>query len=180
MSVDAEDRDLAARFLDGDLAASRTVDDWLAAAASPYRRKLRAEWDDLLQDLRLELMRLLRTGAFRGESSFRTYLWRVVGHSCLDRLRAQARRPVPVLEFDEPRTTDPSPLDQTLSREAHALLLRVLEAMPADCRQLWGLILAGQGYDEIGRTIGVRPETLRVRALRCRQRAVEERQRLLA
>ena len=48
-----------------------------------------------------------------------------------------------------------------------------LEGMSRECRDLWGLILAGLSYREIGTRLGVTEGALRVRALRCRQRAAE-------
>jgi DNA-directed RNA polymerase specialized sigma24 family protein len=60
-----------------------------------------------------------------------------------------------------------------LDDDARRLLLRALDAVPADCRQLWGSILRGISYQEISREIGVAEGALRVRAHRCRKRAIE-------
>ena len=87
----AEDRDMVSKFLRGDGETVATVDGWITRAAWPYQRRLAHRWDDVLQDVRLEVTRLLGEGKFRGESSLRTYLWRVVGHTCLDRIRARTR-----------------------------------------------------------------------------------------
>ena len=82
------DADLVELFLAGDGDAVREVDGWIAQAAWSYRQRLSNEWDDILQEIRLELTRLLSRGSFRGDSSLKTYLWRVVNHTCIDRLRA--------------------------------------------------------------------------------------------
>jgi RNA polymerase sigma-70 factor (ECF subfamily) len=166
-----EDVDVAARYLEGDPEVVATLDRWLDRAARPYRRKLGHEWDDVLQDLRLEMVRLLRSGKFRGESSLKTYVWRAVGHSCIDRLRKQARRPeIPELPPDLPSTA-PSPEKSVLRSESSEVLLRILGEMPLECRQLWAMILAGRSYDEMSRDTGVAAGTLRVRVFRCREKA---------
>jgi RNA polymerase sigma-70 factor (ECF subfamily) len=174
-----DDRDVVAGYLEGRSDAVELLDGWLDRAAGPYRRKLASEWDDVLQELRMELLRLLRSGAFRGESSLKTYVWRTVGHSCIDRLRRKARRPETVDLPDLP-SGSPSPLRTILGAEARALLLRVLEEMPLECRRLWAMILAGKSYDEMSRDLDVAAGTLRVRVLRCRERATAARARALA
>lgn len=151
------------------------VDIWLARAAGPFRRRLGADWEDALQEVRIEVLRLVRQGSFRGESSLKTYLWQVTAHTCIDTLRRQQRRPMTdPLEVDGPiLSSDPSPLDRVLARENSQALLTVLEAMSQECRELWDLILAGLSYRKIGTRLGVTEGALRVRALRCRRRAAE-------
>jgi RNA polymerase sigma factor (sigma-70 family) len=68
---------------------------------------------------------------------------------------------------------DPSPLDHVLEDDAARTLLLALEAVPRECRELWRMILGGLSYRDIGRSLGVAEGTLRVRAHRCRQKALE-------
>lgn len=167
------DLDLVARYLGGDREAYGTVDQWISRAAWPYQRRLAGRWDDVLQDVRLEITRLLGEGKFRGESSLRTYLWRVVSHTCLDEIRAETRwqwTDLEVLETGaEPfrRSVDSLPRRQ----EDRDLLGRVLERIPHDCRELWKWIVEGLSYREMSQFMGVAEGTLRVRVLRCRERA---------
>jgi len=170
-----QDADLISRFLGGDAAAAREVQAWLARAASPFRRRLGEEWDDVLQEVQVEAFRLLQDGRFRGEASLRTYLWQVTAHTCLDALRRQKRRPAPaVMDLDTSAfSTDPSPLDRLLGEERDRVLLSALDSMSEECRELWKLVASGLGYREIGGRLGVSEGALRVRAHRCRQRAVE-------
>ena len=60
MAID--DRDMVARFLRGESEAVGTVDGWISRAAWPYQRRLADRWDDVLQDIRLEVTRLLDAG----------------------------------------------------------------------------------------------------------------------
>lgn len=175
-----EDQDLAARFLEGDLDAVGTVDGWISRAAWPYQRRLANRWDDVLQDVRLEITRLLSQGKFRGESSLRTYLWRVVNHTCLDQIRADGRRQWTDLEEVENGTSGPPPDPAPSRQEDRDLLLRVLQKMSVDCREMWRMILAGLSYRDMSLRLGVAEGTLRVRTLRCREKAIALRAELLA
>ena len=170
-----EDVATAEGYIHGEPAAVALVDRWVAGAAAPFRRRLSGDWADLLQDARLEVLRLLRASSWRAESSLKTYVWRVVAHNCIDALRRQRRHPLEELGDAEVtlRSPDPSPLDRVLDDDAHRRLLTALEAVPADCRRLWGSILRGLSYQEISREMGVAEGALRVRAHRCRKRAIE-------
>jgi RNA polymerase sigma-70 factor (ECF subfamily) len=170
-----EDAQTVAGFLAGDADAVRRVDGWIAGAAAPFRRRLGAEWPDLLQDARMELLGLLRRSSWRGEARLRTYVWRMVGHTCLDAMRRLKRRPpLQPAEDEAPiASRDPSPLDRVLELDSGRRLLAALDAVPRDCRELWALILRGLSYGEISGQMGVSEGALRVRAHRCRKRAVD-------
>jgi RNA polymerase sigma-70 factor (ECF subfamily) len=176
----ATDQEIIAGYLKGESEAVETVDGWISRAAWPYRRRLADRWEDVLQDVRLEVTRLLGTGKFRGESSLRTYLWRVVSHTCLDQIRPQSKRKPTSLgdldPADEPAARAPA---ISTRQEDKDLLLRVLDRVPQDCRELWRMIVAGHSYREMSQQMGVAEGTLRVRVLRCREKAVAARHELL-
>jgi RNA polymerase sigma-70 factor (ECF subfamily) len=175
-----EDQEVVTRFLDGDADAVETVDGWITRAAWPYQRRLADSWEDVLQEVRMEVTRLLGAGKFRGESSLRTYLWRVVSHTCLDLLRARGKRQWTDLEEVDKAsggdTGTPGGASQTEDRD---LLLRVLGQVSQDCRELWRLLVHGLSYREMSLRLGVAEGTLRVRVLRCREKAVALREELL-
>jgi RNA polymerase sigma-70 factor (ECF subfamily) len=175
-----EDQDMVARFLRGEANAVGTVDSWISRAAWPYQRRLVNRWDDVLQEIRLEITRLFSQGKFRGESSLRTYLWRVVSHTCLDQIRAEGKRQW--TDLDELQGTGDGPLvdPAPVRHEDRDLLLRVLERASGECRDMWRMIVAGLSYREISQRMGVAEGTLRVRALRCREKALVLRAELLA
>lgn len=170
-----EDADTVDGFLRGDVAAAALVDGWIAGAAGPFRRKLTADWPDLLQEVRLEVLRLLRRSSWRGEARLKTYVWRVATHTCLDALRRQRRRPEgePAEAAADLRSQDPSPLDRVLEHDRARALLAALQAVPPECRQIWERILRGLSYQQISGDLGVSEGALRVRAHRCRKRAAE-------
>ncbi len=172
--VEISDRELAADFLRGDPEAVETISRWLRQAAGRYRRRLPAEWDDLLQDLLLEATTALQEGAFRGDSKLRTYVSRIAHYRCLNRVRDLARRPESELGERAQRVPDPARpvVERLVERESEDLLLRFLDTVSAECQRLWKLILAGRSYRQISREVGVSEGALRVRVLRCRRKAV--------
>src|SRR5947199_7606347 len=175
----ANDQEVVSRYRKGDSEAVGTVDGWISRAAWPYQRRLADHWDDVLQDVRLEVTRLLGQGKFRGESSLRTYLWRVVSHTCLDQIRVLSKWKFVDLEsLEQPegpaRPAGPAGPQHTVSsrQENKDLLLRVLERVPADCRDMWRMIVAGLSYREMSLRMSVAEGALRVRVLRCRAGAI--------
>lgn len=181
MSDDLADRDVVARYLRGEPEAVATLDGWIVRAAWPYQRRLANRWDDVLQDVRLEVTRLLGDGKFRGESSLRTYLWRVVSHTCLDQIRSQTKwqwADLDTLEQEEGRALGPvqPAVEDAAERD---LLMRVLDRASQECRELWKMLVLGLSYREMSLRLQVAEGTLRVRVLRCRERAVASRAELL-
>lgn len=175
-----DDRDLITAYLRGDADAVATMEVWILRAARSYRRRLDYCWEDVLQDLQLEVYRLLDAGRFRGEAALSTYLWRVVSHTCLDRIRAQGRRRE--TELDESGLGEISARVSGERRrwgESLDLVQRVLAEVPEDCKRLWSMILAGHSYREMSSALDIAEGTLRVRVLRCRKKAMEVRGRLL-
>jgi RNA polymerase sigma-70 factor, ECF subfamily len=176
-----EEAQLIARYLAGHVETIREVDGWLQQAAWPFRQRLSQSWDDTLQDVRLEVTRLLRDGKFRGESSLKTYLWRVTSNACVDRVRGQRRVQWEDLDVvdqvsDVPRR---EAQEQRESGEARDLLVRVLAEMSADCVEMWKMILQGLSYRQMSDSLGVSEGALRVRVLRCRRKAIAVRDGLL-
>lgn len=174
------DRELIDAYLRGEPEAVATLELWISRAARSYQRRLAHSWEDTLQELQMEVFRLLGSGRFRGESRLRTYLWRVVNHTCLDRIRRQSRRRE--TELAEEGLGELSlEIDGARRRWSESLDLveRVLRELSEECKRLWSMILAGHSYREMSRTLGAAEGTLRVRVMRCRKQALEVRRRLL-
>lgn len=174
--------ELIERYLDGESEAVEIVDRWITGAARSYRRRLGDRWEDVVQEARLETFRLLRDRRFRGESKLSTFLWRVVSHTCLDALRALERRGrFAVNASDESLESLGGRVeDRASAYEVTDLVLRIMEEVPAHCREIWALILEGKSYREMSQQLGVSDGALRVRALRCRRQALEARERLIS
>lgn len=173
-----DDAQLAAAFLSGEPAAVRKVREWVDTTLGRYRGRLAGELEDVEQDVVLDLMEALAAGRFRAESRLETYVRSYARFQCIDRLRAQGRRDMVELGEETAVSDADSPLDELTRREADALALRVLEALPEGCRELWGLIAKGLSYQQMSSMLGAGEGAIRVRVHRCRQRALEIRRRL--
>lgn len=177
-----QDRQWIDGLLAGELDAWHQADRWIARAAAPYRARLGDDWPDVLQSVRIELLRLLKQKRFRGESGLKTYLWRVASNACLQHLRrSRTARLVPLEEAPEPEAPTGEGLEGRQERAAaRRLALEVLGEISGDCRRLWRMILAGDSYSDMAERLGVAAGTLRVRVHRCRKQALELRDELAA
>ena len=169
---------LVAQLLDGDSETINEVRRWIRGACIPYRRHLAADLEDLEQLVLLELLEALRAGRFRGESRLATYVRRMVHYKCLNRVRDARRRTWVDVDDADLKATSPSPFEQVSSRTSVERALRVLALMSEACRDLWRMIHDDMCYREMSEQTGVTAGTLRVRVLRCRQRALQLRESL--
>ena len=163
-----DDRDLIAAYLQGEAEAVAAMEVWILRAARSYRRRLDHCWDDVLQDLQLEVYRLLAGGRFRGEAALSTYLWRVVSHTCLDRIRRRSASARPSSTRRCWKVGDAATAISAERRrwsESRDLVQRVLAEVPEECHRLWEMVLAGHSYREMsaalehrrGHPAGARP-----------------------
>ncbi len=130
----------------------------------------RAAVEDALQDAFIAVFRALP--GFRGDSTFRTWMERIVVRTAYDHLRRPKRRLVP-LELlpaeEEPRTArDPgAELDEAA---AHARLGRLLERLDARKRIAFVLFaLEGRSVEEVAQLTGATRVGVRSRVMRARQ-----------
>ena len=129
----------------------------------------------------METIHRLQAAEFRGKAELKTYVWRIAVHAAISRVRRDAIRDHGPLE-GVPAPLDPgmSPLEKVLHTEEGLLALRILDEAAGPCRDLWRQILDGRSYAEMSEKMGVSAGALRVRVRRCRQLAVQLRERLLA
>ncbi len=145
-----------------------------------FRGKVNSGVDDLVQETLLRCVE--RIEQFRGEASFRTYLFVIARRLLLDRLRRESRRPERV-DFSVVSLVD---LGTTPSRavardEGRAALMNALRQLPVDFQiavelTYWENLTA----TEVGRVLDVNANTVRSRLVRARKaldghlRALEE------
>ncbi|MBB0246256.1 sigma-70 family RNA polymerase sigma factor [Streptomyces alkaliphilus] len=113
---------------------------------------------------------------FRGESTFRTWMFRIVTNRCLNHIRA---RPPLTGTRVGPETIPAhgygSPARTTEAGAAIRDLLGALGRLPADQRACWVLReLHGLSYEEIARVVGAGSPTVRGRIHRARRMLTEE------
>ena len=175
LSRDLSDAACVRGYIDGDAACVRQVSDWIREVLRNPRLGMAGEADDLSQQVQRNLLVAFRDGRFEGASALRTYVWRVTQHAAIDRLRARRTRPSSVALDDiaEPHAAGPSPESAVLRRERRELFARVMAALGDDCRSLFHLIVFEElGYAEIARRLRATEGAIKVRALRCREKAV--------
>ncbi len=109
----------------------------------------RAAAMDICQDTFLKLMD--RIGQFRGDSSFDSWLYRLVVNSCLDYRRRQ-KRWMPMVEefFDSFRSAEPTPLQELMEDERSQQVQDVVARLTPEHRTIVVLrYTEGLSYEEI-------------------------------
>lgn len=157
-----------------------------ACSARAYNialRYLRNEEDalDVLQESYIKIFRYL--GRFREDSSFDTWVYRIVVNSCndflrknsvdrkTDRLYRQDEDGEVAIEFSDP---SPNPEEQMLEKEKSQEILNCLERLPQDHREV--LILReiqGFSYEEIAQILKCSQGTVKSRINRGRSKLRE-------
>lgn len=143
----------------------RTYGDALSRLAWGYTRHA-SDHDDLLQDVLVALWRALPS--FRGESSERTFVFRVAHNRALT-FRARRRPHDPLPEADlvaDPRPGPDIELDRAQRRE---LLAAAIRRLPEAQRQAVMLHLEGFSPSEIAEMQGTSENNVAVRLTRARQ-----------
>lgn len=137
----------------------------------------RVEADDAVQEAYVIAWR--RLGSFRGESSFSTWLYRVVVNACLD----ATKRRRPHVDLDAVRDHDdllaaPDRHGPELTAEQHEVRRAVnaaLQALPPSLRTVWVLReVEGCSYEEVADIVGTSTSTVRGRLHRARVQLAHE------
>ena len=171
------DPELIQGFLDGDRASVAQVDVWIAEVLRHSTLRLGDDVDDVAQQVRRKLLVALRGGQFQAASTLRTYIWRAAQHAAIDHLRQRRIRPAAASldEVAEPADPATSPERALMLRERRELFSRVLERLGDECRELLRLIAFDElTYAEIADRLRSTEGAIKVRALRCREKAVAE------
>ena len=123
----------------------------------------RADLDDLLQEVYLKLLSAVKT--FRGESQFRTFLYRICANVALMHLRWRFRRREDVTaEPPDQISTAADPESEAQRAQAQRLVQLALSRMTAKKRVVFVYHeLCGMGPEEIARAVGTSPNTVRSR-----------------
>ena len=124
------------------------------------------EREDLLQEIALALWQALPR--FRGESSERTFLFRIAHNHCINHI--VRRRPVTSLEELELDPVDESrPVDAALDgAQTSANLQAAIQRLPLIQRQVVTLALEDLDYAEIAAVLGISENNVGVRLNRAR------------
>ncbi len=164
-------------FIEGDAACVRQIDVWIGQVLRHPGLRFGNDVEDVAQQVRRKLLTSFRDGRFQGTASLRTYVWRVAQHAAIDHARHRRTKPSPLSIDDVAEPSDPavSPENALLQRERRALFGLVLARLEEACRELFSLIVFDElSYAEIARRLQTTEGAIKVRALRCREKAVLE------
>ena len=160
---DPQDAELIARWKAGDQRAATELVQRHATALARFATSCgaRNDVDELVQDTFVRAFGSL--DGFRGESSFRTWLFTIERRVLLDRLRAEKRRPE-ATEIDETTTaTGFDALDELVADEAQARVRQAIEHLTPTQREVFVLrVTEGMSYKEIAKAVGTTEGAARV------------------
>jgi len=173
------DAELVERLKKGD---GRALDDLFrrhreAAYGIAYR--LVGNQEDALDVVQESFIHVMRgIGAFRGQSSLRTWLYRIVTHAALDYRRWRALRTADSLDGD---AADPgvgpsqrTPLEEAAAHDLHAAIEKALANVSEKNRAALVLFaIEGLSYQEIADVLGISVGTVMSRIFNARQRLRE-------
>ena len=127
-----------------------------------YRTVGDGEVEDVVQDVFVRMYKSLRR--FRGESSFRTWLYRITVNACRDHVRALGRRPtISVEELPEIESL-PGPADLASSSWTRSEVERAIHGLPQDERAAVEMhYVQGMSYREMAETLRCPVGTVKAR-----------------
>ncbi len=158
----------------GDTAAfSVLVTRYRARVTALARRMLTASGAEEAEDVAQETFVAAFAGraGFRRGEPFRPWLYRIAVNRCLDRLRAQTRRPLSldIRAVPEPASSEADPLTALLTGEGQRRLSDAVAALPPRMRAVFVLrFLDDLSYTEIASATGLPLGTVKTHLSRAR------------
>lgn len=125
-----------------------------------------AEYDDLRQDALLNIWRGM--AGFKGESSARTWIYRVVLNSCVSTIRKQARHSRESESLD--KLYDLVSDEPSEDRERIETLHRLISKLNAEDKAIILMWLDEASYDDISAVMGLPRNTVATRLHRIKER----------
>ena len=130
--------------------------------------------DDVKQDVFLKVYRTI--GGFRGECSLQTWLLKVTGNLCRDRIKTRLRRGetamLPEIEADlyDMSELGRDPAEVLERKDMQATMVRVLKGLPAPQREMIVLRdVEGLSYQEIAEVLECSVASVKLRLFRARR-----------
>jgi RNA polymerase sigma-70 factor (ECF subfamily) len=141
---------------------------------APAIRRLAASYtstasdrDDLFQEIAIAFWDAL--SAYRGESSIRTYLFRIAHNRSIAMLSRKRLPLEPVNDEVDPPDPRPGPEEQLVERQRYSRLLASVRQLPIPYRQVTILALEGMDYSEIAEVLGIEVGNVGARLTRARK-----------
>lgn len=167
-------------FLNGDRVAYKQIEEIIAVALAVWRGKFGYQTDDIKSDIIYKLLISLRRGDFQYKSTLKTYISRIVSHTCIDYYRFNKRSsPVDIDEIQLP-DKKPTPEEETEKQQMMRLTFRVLRLVSKECRKLWRMYLKQDlNYRQIGEILNKTEGNIRRQMWVCRESAKKIRENIL-
>ena len=162
-SGQATDAELIARWKNGDERAATELVERHAAALARFAVSSgeRADVDELVQDTFVRAFASIDT--FRGESSFRTWLFTIERRLLIDRRRSEKRRRDRTEIQEDDAATEYDALDSVVADETQRRLQRAVERLSPTQREVFALRVGeGLSYKEIAGAVGTTEGAARV------------------
>ncbi len=170
----SDDRELMRGFLDGDAAAVKLVQGWVDGVV--YLGNWRFEDSEgIAQEVLLKLLKIVRGGGFSGQSKFKTFVFSVAKHTCIDvyrRERFRSNIPPEELEPVHAGPSGPHPQAQIEQDERIEYVKYVFQQLPDECKRLWRWVYCDhETAASVGERLGISAANVRVRVHRCLEKA---------
>jgi RNA polymerase sigma-70 factor, ECF subfamily len=171
----AEDQ-LVSRCRAGDLDAFAQVYDRYERQVFRYAYHIlgnRDDADDIKQETFVKAYQAIRS--FRSESSLQTWLLKICGNLCRDKIKSWDRRKVTydsTMREDEMGVSNPDESPQAIveRKELENTIARALKGMPAPQREIIVLHeIEGLSYEEIAAVLGCTRTSIKLRLHRARK-----------
>lgn len=160
---DPRDAELIARWKAGDQRAATELVQRHASALARFAASCgaRTDIDEVVQDTFVRAFGSL--DGFRGDSSFRTWLFSIERRLLMDRRRSELRRPPGVEIGEGDAATEFDALDDLVADEAQARVRGAIERLTPTQRDVFVLrVTEGMSYKEIAKTVSTTEGAARV------------------
>jgi RNA polymerase sigma-70 factor (ECF subfamily) len=160
---DPQDAALIARWKAGDQRAAAELVQRHASALARFAASCgaREEVDELVQDTFVRAFSSL--DGFRGDSSFRTWLFTIERRLLMDRRRSERRRPRAAEISEADVATEYDALDQMVADEAQTKVKAAIGRLTPTQREVFVLrVSEGLSYKEIAEAVGTTEGAARV------------------
>ena len=172
------DEQLMRRYLDGDVAAFETLMNRYGTKITRYVARNSADphaVDDLVQDIFMRVVH--RAPSFRGQSSFKTWLYTIARNLCIDTSRKRVHRKAVTLDepvrqgdsggatvLDQAADSGPGPEREASGNRFRDSLEAALEELPEDQREAFVMRqFQGLKFREIGEILKIPENTVKSR-----------------
>lgn len=160
---DSSDGELIAQWKAGNQRAATELVQRHAQALARFAASVgaREEIDELVQDTFVRAFGSL--DGFRGDSSFRTWLFSIERRLLMDRRRAERRRPQAMEISESDATTEFDALDDLVADEAMARVRDAIDRLTPTQREVFVLrVMEGLSYKEVATVVGTTEGAARV------------------